>query len=163
MLSYSFIYATIVSVLKPIIKQTIHYIKNKLTFVNVGDFAPFFLTLLEGFWLSKRFWDLQNPANIQYICWFGRNVRYFAVVICHTTTNFKFDQSVFAIHDSSPHILRSVRMTTHSTSLVTHGRDHWWTLYFANAFVSPGVNSRAESVPTPQAYARNGAQRRWLG
>jgi hypothetical protein len=25
---------------------------------------------------------------------------------------------------------------------VTHARDHWWTLDFANAFVSPCVNSR---------------------
>jgi hypothetical protein len=54
-------------------------------------------------------------------------------------------------------------MTTHSTSLVTHSRDHWWTLDFANAFVSPGINSRAELVPSPRAYARNGAPRRWLG
>jgi hypothetical protein len=70
---------------------------------------------------------------------------------------------VFAIHDSVPHILRSVRMTTHSTSLVIHARDHWRTLDFANAFVSPGVNSLAELVPSPRAYARNGAPRRWLG
>jgi hypothetical protein len=81
-------------------------------------------------------------------------------VICHTTTNFKFDQSVFAIHDSSPHILRSVRLTTHSTPLVTHARDHLWTLYFANAFVSPVVISRAELVPSPRAYARNHGGRR---
>jgi hypothetical protein len=38
--------------------------------------------------------------------------------------------------------LRPVRMTTHSTTLVNHARDHWWTLDFANAFVSSGVNSR---------------------
>jgi hypothetical protein len=36
--------------------------------------------------------------------------------------------------------------------LVTHARDHWWTLDFANAFVSPGVNSRGELVPSPPAY-----------
>jgi hypothetical protein len=35
-------------------------------------------------------------------------------------------------------------------------------LFFANAFVSPGVNSRAELVPSRRAYARNGAPRRWL-
>jgi hypothetical protein len=28
-------------------------------------------------------------------------------------------------------------------------RDHCWTLDFANAFLSPGVNSRAELVPSP--------------
>jgi hypothetical protein len=33
----------------------------------------------------------------------------------------------------------------------------------ANAFVSPGVNSRGELVPSPRAYAWNGAPRRWLG
>jgi hypothetical protein len=47
--------------------------------------------------------------------------------------------------------------------MVTHARDHWWTLDFANPFVSPGVNSRAELLPSPPAYARNGAARRWLG
>jgi hypothetical protein len=52
-------------------------------------------------------------------------------------------------------------MTTHAlNTLVTHARDHWWTLDFANAFVSPGVNGR---VPSPRAYTRNGAPRRWLG
>jgi hypothetical protein len=56
--------------------------------------------------------------------------------------NFKFDQTVLTIHDSTLHILRSVRMTTHSTPLVSDARDHWWTLDFANAFVSTGVNSR---------------------
>jgi hypothetical protein len=28
---------------------------------------------------------------------------------------------------------------------------------FANAFLSPSVNSRAELAPSPRAYARNGA------
>jgi hypothetical protein len=46
------------------------------------------------------------------------------------------------------------------TPLVTHARDHWRTSVFADAFVFPGVNSRAELVPSPRAYARNG---RWLG
>jgi hypothetical protein len=41
-------------------------------------------------------------------------------------------------------------------SLVTHARHNWWTLYFANAFVSPG-NSRGELVPS------HGASRRRLG
>jgi hypothetical protein len=42
-------------------------------------------------------------------------------------------------------------------SLVTHARDNWWTFDFANAFVSPGVNSRGELVPS------HGASRRRLG
>jgi hypothetical protein len=32
----------------------------------------------------------------------------------------------------------------------------------SNAFLSPGVNSRSELVPSPRANARNGAPRRWL-
>jgi hypothetical protein len=40
---------------------------------------------------------------------------------------------------------------------VTHARAHWWTLDFANAFVSPGVNSRGELVPS------HGASRRRFG
>jgi hypothetical protein len=40
---------------------------------------------------------------------------------------------------------------------VTHARDIWWTLDFPNAFVSPGVNSRGELVPS------HGASRRRLG
>jgi hypothetical protein len=36
-------------------------------------------------------------------------------------------------------------------------------LDFANAFVSPGVISRAELVPSLWAYARNDAPRRLLG
>jgi hypothetical protein len=48
-------------------------------------------------------------------------------------------------------------MTTHTTSLVSDARDIWWILDFANAFVSPGVNSRGELVPS------HGASRRRLG
>ena len=50
-------------------------------------------------------------------------------------------------------------MTTHTPC----ARDIWWILDFASAFLSPGVNSRTELVPSPRAYARNGAPRRWLG
>jgi hypothetical protein len=39
--------------------------------------------------------------------------------------------------------------------LVTHARDIWWTLDFANAFVSPGVNSRGELVPSHGASTAN--------
>jgi hypothetical protein len=51
----------------------------------------------------------------------------------------------------------------HPLKIVGHARDHWWTLDFANAFVSLGVNSRAKLAPSPRTYARNGAPRRWLG
>jgi hypothetical protein len=32
---------------------------------------------------------------------------------------------------------------------------NWWTLDFANAFLSQDVNSPAELVPSPRAYARS--------
>jgi hypothetical protein len=67
--------------------------------------------------------------------------------------NFKLDQSVSVIHDS--HIFE-ISEDDHP-SLVTHARDNWWTLDLANAFVSPGVNSRGELVPS------HGASRRRLG
>jgi hypothetical protein len=78
-----------------------------------------------------------------------------------------FLKCIFYIFASSllanSHILRSVRWQPTEPRTVTHARDHWWTLDFANAFVSPGVNSRAELVPSPRAYAQNDAPRRWLG
>jgi hypothetical protein len=61
------------------------------------------------------------------------------------------------------HILRSMRWPPTEPRTVTHVRDHWLTLDFATAFVSPDVNGWPELVPSPRAYARNGAPRRWLG
>jgi hypothetical protein len=76
------------------------------------------------------------------------------VVICHITTNFKFDQSVFATM-TVRHIFE-ISEDDHPLKFVGH-RDIWWTLDFANAFVSPGINSRGELVPS------HGASRRRLG
>jgi hypothetical protein len=56
-----------------------------------------------------------------------------------------------------PLVLFIISMPNTPTSLVTHARDNWWTLDFANAFVSPDVNSRGELVPS------HGASRRRLG
>jgi hypothetical protein len=68
--------------------------------------------------------------------------------------NFKLDQSVLAIHDSPLYYEISADALPRT---VTRARDHWWTLDFANAFVSPGVNNRAELVLSHRA------SRRWLG
>jgi hypothetical protein len=65
--------------------------------------------------------------------------------------NSKLDQSVSAIHDSPPYFWDQWGSPPTPTSLVTHARDNWWTIDFANAFVSPGVNSRGELVPSPSA------------
>jgi hypothetical protein len=60
--------------------------------------------------------------------------------------NFKLDQSVSAIHDSPPYFWDQWGWPP---IVVTHARDNWWNLDFANAFVSaPGVNSRGELIPS---------------
>jgi hypothetical protein len=61
---------------------------------------------------------------------------------------------VLAVHDSP--LYYEISEDDHPRT-VTHARDHWWTLDFANAFVSLGVNCRAEVVPS------HGISRRWLG
>jgi hypothetical protein len=71
--------------------------------------------------------------------------------------NFKLDQSVSAIHDSPPYFWDQWGWPPTETSLVTHARDNWRTLDFANAFVFPGENSRGGLVPS------HGASRRRLG
>jgi hypothetical protein len=61
---------------------------------------------------------------------------------------FEFDQSLFVIHDSPPYFWDQGGWPPTETCMVSHARDHWRTLDFANAFVFPGVNSRAELVPS---------------
>jgi hypothetical protein len=69
--------------------------------------------------------------------------------------NFKLDQSQCSLFMTFRHIF-DISEDDHPR-LVTHARDIWWTLDFANAFVSPGVNSRGELEPS------HGASRRRLG
>ena len=63
---------------------------------------------------------------------------------------FIFSPSSFL---TNSHILKSVRWPRTHTPM-NRARDICWTLDFASAFLSPGVNSRAELVPSPRAYAR---------
>jgi hypothetical protein len=60
--------------------------------------------------------------------------------------NFKLDQSQCSLFMTVRHIFE-ISEDDHPRT-VTHARDIWWTLDFANAFVSPGVNSRGELVPS---------------
>jgi hypothetical protein len=64
------------------------------------------------------------------------------------------DQSVYAIHDSPPYFWDQWGWPPTETLLVSHARDDWWTLDFANALISPGVNSRGELVPSHCASCR---------
>ena len=69
--------------------------------------------------------------------------------------NFKLYQSQCLLFMTVRHIYE-ISEDDHPRT-VSHARDHWWTLVFANAFVSPGVNSRGELVPS------HGTSRRRLG
>jgi hypothetical protein len=69
--------------------------------------------------------------------------------------NFKLDQSQCSLFMTVRHIFK-ISEDDHPRT-VSQARDHWWTLDFANAFVSPGVNSRGGLVPS------HGASRRRLG
>jgi hypothetical protein len=94
---------------------------------------------------------------MKYICNKSSNQEMFAISLSSYSrynANFKLDQSVLAIHDSP--LYYEISEDDHQRT-VTHARDHSWTLDFANAFVSPDVNSRAELVPS------HGASRCWLG
>jgi hypothetical protein len=84
----------------------------------------------------------------------SRNVCYFAVVpvIIMQTLNWTNQCPLFM----TVHHIFEISEDDHP-SLVTHARDIWWTLDSANAFVSSGVNSRGELVPS------QGASRRRLG
>jgi hypothetical protein len=105
--------------------------------------------------LSKFFANVQNTVVQKAKYFHEKSVGWNRH--CHTTTNFKLDQSVSAIHDSPPYFWDQWGWPPTEPLTVTHARDIWWTLDFANAFVSPGVNSRGELVPS------HGALRRRLG
>jgi hypothetical protein len=86
----------------------------------------------------------------------SRNVCYFVVVnLTNQCSLFMTVRHIFEIsEDDHPHWSPTPAIID---ELQTTASD------FANAFVFPGVNSRAELVPSPRAYARNGARRCWLG
>jgi hypothetical protein len=59
-----------------------------------------------AFIFSKSFLNLQNLARMKYICKKSSNQEMFAISLSSCSrynANFKFDQSVFAIHDSPPY------------------------------------------------------------
>jgi hypothetical protein len=119
--------------------------------------APFFYPILSPF-LS---WNLQNLAKMRakMKCirkkFINHQINKCLLFRCRYNANFKLDQSQCSLFMTVRHIFE-ISEDDHPR-LVTHARDIWWTLDFANAFVSPGVNSRGELVPS------HGASRRRLG
>jgi hypothetical protein len=90
------------SAFKAIIRQTMHQHLNKLTFVNVGAFTPFFEQFFPLYVIKKLLKFTESCKN-EYICKKSSNQEMFAISLlsCNRyNANFKLDQSVFAIHDS---------------------------------------------------------------
>jgi hypothetical protein len=124
------------------------YLK-RLTFVNRRRLYSLLLAILTPLFYQKAFeiykilqkWNIFARSHQIKKC-FLFHCRH-AVVIMQILnwTN----HAVLAIHDSP--LYYEISEEDHRRT-VTHARDHWWTLDFANAFVSPGVNSRAELVPS---------------
>jgi hypothetical protein len=121
------------------------YLKQTYTFVNVGS-----LLLADSFAISFResFWNLQilakMRAKMKYICkkFINHQIKKCLLFFCRhavtimQTLNWTNQCPLFM---TVRHIF--VISEDDHPSLVTHARDNWWTLDFANAFVSPGVNS----------------------
>jgi hypothetical protein len=109
--------------------------------------APSFSRFFRHFFLRKllKFTKLgknasKNEIYLQEI-YQSSNQEMFAISLSSCSrynANFKLDQSVSAIHDSPPYFCDRWGWPPTETSLVSHARAHWWTLDFANAFVSPG-------------------------
>jgi hypothetical protein len=70
--------------------------------------------------------------------------------------SFKIEILLIPLLQAINHIFE-ISEDDHPLKIFGHARDHWWTLDFAKALVSPGVNSRGELVPS------HGASRRRLG
>jgi hypothetical protein len=97
-----------------------------------------------AFIFLKSFWNSQNLAKMKYICKKSsftnhqiKKCQMFAISLSSCSrynANFKFDQSVSAIHDSPPYFWDQWGWPPTETSLVTHARDHWWTLVNALDF-----------------------------
>ena len=99
----------------------------------------------------------QNDIYLQEI-YQSSNQEMFAISLSSCSrynANFKLDQSHCSLFMTIRYIFE-ISEDDHPRT-VSHACDHWWTLDFANAFVSPGVNSRGELVPS------HGASRRRLG
>jgi hypothetical protein len=80
-----------------------HQYLNKPSFVNVGALTPFFYLLFRLHFLKKLLIFTKSCKSEIYLCKKSSNQEMFAISLSSRNrynANFKFDQSVFAIHDS---------------------------------------------------------------
>jgi hypothetical protein len=78
---------------------------------------------------------------MKYICqskFINHQIKKCLLFRCRYNANFKLDQSQCSLFMTVRHIFEISEDDNPRT--VSHARDHWLTLDFANAFVSPGVN-----------------------
>jgi presenilin-like A22 family membrane protease len=104
--------------------------------------------------------------NVYVYC---KNGKKFYNLLC--VTIFQAFRHAFFIFVASSllansHIVRSVRWPPTEPLTVTHARGHWWTLDFANAFVSSGVNRRGGTSTlarrfAPSARGKNICKKAW--
>jgi hypothetical protein len=102
-------------------------------------FRPFFLRKLLKFTKTCKNAS-RNEIYLQEI-YQSSNQEMFAISLSSCScykADFKLDRSVSAIHDSPLYFWDQWGWSPNETSLASHGRDHWWTLDFANPFVFPG-------------------------
>jgi hypothetical protein len=162
-------------------------IYNKLTFLNVGSLLladSFAVSFRESFWnlqnlakkrakmkfICNKFinhqimdnkinFTIHNQIMLFYNPWSNQEMFAISLSSCSRyNANFKLDQSAFAIHDSPPHILRSVRMTTHRNIVDEPRPRSLMNFRLRWCFCFPGCKySRGELVPS------HGASRRRLG
>jgi hypothetical protein len=145
------------SIIKSIFKTNLSSLKSAPFFYS-RFFRSFFLRGLLKFTKSCK-----NASKNKYICkkFINHQIKKCLLFRCRDavvpavikqTLNWTNQYPLFM----TVHHIFEISEDDHP-SLVTHARDFWWTLDSANAFVSPGVNSRGELVPS------HGASRRRLG
>jgi hypothetical protein len=137
-------------------KATIKWIfKTKLIFVNVVSLLLADSLALSFLKFTKSCKNaFKNEIYLQEIYQSSKQ-EMFAISLSSCSrynANFKFDQSQCSLFMTVRHIFE-ISEDDHPRT-VSHARDHWWTLDFANAFASPGANSRGELLPTHGASCR---------
>ena len=86
--------------------------------------------------------------------------RVIVVSCCHSIS--RIAQSVLAT-PTTIHFVEISGWSTHDTMNYSDAPAKLDGLQTSHGFLKCRKNSRAELVPSPRAYARNGASRRWLG
>ena len=119
-------------------------------FVLFDFIAVFVLILLVFYWFRFNCWHFKKKL-----------LRAVFVVSCRHSI-LRIAQSVFAT-PMTIHFVEISGWSTHDTTNYSDAPAKLDELQASHGFPECRKNSRVELVPSPRAYARNGASRRWLG